>query len=313
MDAKKVFRLLPVAWLCLAASGAQAQATDPSTLPTPDLEEALSDPRRALVVEAVVRSDGSAAVQDAFVTETPPGTHVGDPAQMNVQWLDAAGTVLGSRNAWDPRWEFQRGPEGESLVIVPEAVGAFDVPFSPALAAVRVADQQTGRVLLEADVESVVLDFCQQSAGDPACAPAVADADGDGVADDADSCRLTANPDQTDADGDGLGNACDGDFDQDGFAGGPDYDVFLQCFEQSTGPGTGPADDPECRESDMDADGAVGGADYDLFLAVYNQPVPESPGVSATAGTTCGLGAELALLVPAGAWVRRRLRGRGRG
>jgi len=313
MDARKICRLLLVAFLWLGASGAQAQTSDPNTLPTPDLAEALSDPRRALVVEAVVRSDGSAAVQDAYVSETPPGTHVGDPAQMNVQWLDAAGTVLGSRNGWDPRWEFERGPEGESLVVVPEAVGAFDVPFTPALAAVRVADQQTGQVLLEADVEPVVLDFCQQRPADPACAPAVADADGDGVADDADSCRLTRNPGQVDADGDGLGNACDGDFDQDGFAGGPDYDVFLQCFEQSTGPGTGPADDPACRESDMDADGTVGGADYDLFLAVYNQPVPEGPGVSATAGTTCGLGAELALLVPAALRARRRLRRRARG
>lgn len=38
--------------------------------------------------------------------------------------------------------------------------------------------------------------------------PAVVDTDGDGVADPADNCPLTANADQADANGDGLGDAC---------------------------------------------------------------------------------------------------------
>ncbi len=37
------------------------------------------------------------------------------------------------------------------------------------------------------------------------------DSDGDGVADDADNCTLTANPGQIDSNGDGYGNACDAD------------------------------------------------------------------------------------------------------
>jgi hypothetical protein len=42
------------------------------------------------------------------------------------------------------------------------------------------------------------------------------DADGDGVPDIFDNCRLASNPDQADADGDGQGDACDGDSDGDG-------------------------------------------------------------------------------------------------
>jgi hypothetical protein len=40
-------------------------------------------------------------------------------------------------------------------------------------------------------------------------APAVADADGDGVADNNDNCPTAANANQADADGDGIGDACD--------------------------------------------------------------------------------------------------------
>lgn len=40
-------------------------------------------------------------------------------------------------------------------------------------------------------------------------APAIVDADSDGVADDADNCFSTANADQADSDGDGIGDACD--------------------------------------------------------------------------------------------------------
>lgn len=48
------------------------------------------------------------------------------------------------------------------------------------------------------------------------------DGDGDGVPDDKDNCKFTANHDQTDTDGDGMGDACDPDNDNDGVDDGSD-------------------------------------------------------------------------------------------
>ncbi len=104
------------------------------------------------------------------------------------------------------------------------------------------------------------------------------DRDADGVSDPLDNCvELPNGPaagpnDQLDADGDGIGNLCDGDLNQDGFVGGPDFGIMLPCYNRAVGAGVGPADDPTCGESDMNGDGFVGLPDFFDFLGVYNRP-----------------------------------------
>lgn len=101
------------------------------------------------------------------------------------------------------------------------------------------------------------------------------DSDNDGITDDADNCILVPNgptlPDaggntQLDTDGDGIGNSCDCDFNQDDFCGGPDFTVFIGCFNQST------SGSPECEAADMNGDGFVGGPDFTLFIGGFNAP-----------------------------------------
>ncbi len=105
------------------------------------------------------------------------------------------------------------------------------------------------------------------------------ESDGDGVPDPCDNCSLVANPTQLDADHDGYGNLCDCDLNQDSVCGFPDFNACLACLGQSV-PGSGPPEDPQCRESDMDGDGTVEQEDCDRLGGLF--PGPPGPGGAAT-------------------------------
>ena len=99
----------------------------------------------------------------------------------------------------------------------------------------------------------------------------VADCDADFVLDNLDNCTKVANTNQLDTDGDGIGNMCDCDFNQDNFCGGPDFTLFIGCFNAATGSNAG------CKAADMNGDGFVGGPDFSLFIGGFNG----APGPSA--------------------------------
>ena len=130
------------------------------------------------------------------------------------------------------------------------------------------------------------------------------DGDGSGIVGDApcphgetsscdDSCVAHANGSQLDGDADGIGNACDGDFDQDELVTNTDLLVLEACRAG----GAPPAEDPDCAESDLNEDGVVGSPDRVVFDRLQGIP-PTSGG--------CGLGPELALALPLLARLRRR-------
>jgi len=92
------------------------------------------------------------------------------------------------------------------------------------------------------------------------------DTDTDTVRNFLDNCSVSANPNQLDSDQDGIGNQCDCDFNQDNFCGGPDFTLFIGCFNAPTG------GDAICEAADMNGDGFVGGPDFTLFISGFNRP-----------------------------------------
>lgn len=106
------------------------------------------------------------------------------------------------------------------------------------------------------------------------------DSDDDGVADPEDNCRDLANPTQVDADADGYGNLCDGDFNNDGRAGGPDLIALGSRFGAFAG---SPSYDAAV---DMNSDGAIGGPDLVRWAAAFGDP-PGPSGLACAGVVPC--------------------------
>jgi hypothetical protein len=274
IERKVASTLLGLFW-----SGAVAAlGTDPSEQPLPSFDDVVSDTRRALVLEVLIEN-GAASLVDAYVSTTPPGTHVGDPAQLRIRWFDADGIRMGSRNSWDPRWQFEWDENGEERRILSSAVGAFDIIFSKDIATVAVTETATGLVLLETDVRNTILDYCLASPNDPNCEGVTngPDDDGDGVINDEDNCPADPNPEQADADGDDIGDVCDptpngetvpGDLNGDDVADDEDYQLLRAALGSCEGHAS------FNPEADYTGDGCIDYIDLREWQILGEPPAP---------------------------------------
>jgi len=88
-----------------------------------------------------------------------------------------------------------------------------------------------------------------------------------------DNCTNTGNPAQVDTDLDGCGNACDGDFNQNGVAGGDDFTRVRFCFGKTLPASVEiPAASGnffDCAPVDSDGNGVIGGTDFAAFRAQF--------------------------------------------
>jgi hypothetical protein len=107
------------------------------------------------------------------------------------------------------------------------------------------------------------------------------DPDGDGVCEPLDNCLDAANPDQTDSDADGYGNACDADYDGDGYVAVPDWLRLLVAYGSLLG-------EPRYEEVlDGGADGAIGEPDYLLMYGSFGS-APGPSGLGCAGAAPCG-------------------------
>jgi hypothetical protein len=88
------------------------------------------------------------------------------------------------------------------------------------------------------------------------------DGDGDGILDVNDNCTLVFNPNQTDTDSDGYGNACDGDFDNNGIVNAQDLASFKNMYLTTNALG----------DLNDDGFGFVDSLDLSAFKNLYQHP-----------------------------------------
>jgi uncharacterized protein (TIGR03790 family) len=169
-----------------------------------------------------------------------------------------------------------QNPYGQSLAAdlihggVAGVAGHVDEPvLSGVVRPMMLVDYARGATAAEAFYRNVpYLSWMNVYVGDPLmqlsrALPPVADSDGDGVPDRRDNCREQPNPDQRDSDGDGFGDACDGDFDQDGVVGLSDLARFERMLRARA---------PGC---DLDGDGKVDERDRALLAVwLFHAPGP---------------------------------------
>jgi len=106
------------------------------------------------------------------------------------------------------------------------------------------------------------------------------DVDGDAIANDLDNCRLESNPGQIDSNRDGYGNACDADYNDDGFVGLVDFLRLRKGFGATT---DSPSWDPAV---DSNADGVIGSWDFARLRASFGA-LPGPSALSCTGIVPC--------------------------
>lgn len=261
--------------------GSVGQGTSPAEQPLPDIDSIVSDPRRALVLDVLVEAD-VASLLDSYVSATPPAGYRGAPAQLRLRWFDGSGIRIGTRYAWNPRWEFERDGDEEQRNLLASAVEGFAIPFDKNLARVTLTDLDSGLMLLDADVTNTVQGFCIANPDDPNCdGVSIVDRDDDGVPDATDNCPDDANSSQADADNDGIGDVCDstpngevvaGDINGDLVIDTRDYNAIRAALGKCDG------DTGYLSVADYTGDHCVAYDDYQFWYQAYYAPPSPGPG-----------------------------------
>jgi hypothetical protein len=153
--------------------------------------------------------------------------------------------------------ELETIPGEEPIPIAGGNGWAWDVQVVEGVAYVTygILEDGTGGLAV---IELAASDFGTDFSLDPA-----PDGDGDGVPDAADNCLEVPNPAQADANHEGFGDACDADYDDDGFVDGQDFSVLRTAY--LTQPGSAGWN----AEVDHDGDGTITGVDFSVFRSRY--------------------------------------------
>ncbi len=175
-----------------------------------------------------------------------------------------------------------------------QAAVSFPAGEQPSSLAVADLDGDTVPDLVTANEVSDDVSVLLSQAPEP-------DGDGDGIPDAEDNCTEVPNANQRDSNGDGYGNACDADLNDDGMVDFLDLGLLKAVFFTSD------------ADADFNGDQMVDFLDLGRMKALlFRPPGPagllESGGSAGARPVPCGLGYELAFLLPLLTWLHGRRR-----
>ena len=201
---------------------------DPGLEPIPTLPVPAT--AQSIVLRVLFNSATDVELLSGVVSQAPSRARIGGPPQIQVEVFALDGALLEEFNVWHPLWVEAVGEDGEAFTFTAESgEGRFVFPFAPNIGNVVISDIELGIPLVEIDARQIVVDYCSENEGDPACTdvvspsptpvPCPADVNGDGVvtvSDLVDTARAIPsrsgdprwNPD-ADSNGDGVVNVKD--------------------------------------------------------------------------------------------------------
>jgi len=150
---------------------ADGSIEDPSKAEIPVFDFSTTNKSIVVLLEFTNRTETQ--LVSANVTLGLAPTHIGDPPLLRVEVFDSSNKSIQEFNAWHPLWNLVYDSDlagTESLVILPNATGAFIFPFNPNATSMVVTDlTQVGQQLITVDLKPTIQAFCQQHRDDPDC------------------------------------------------------------------------------------------------------------------------------------------------
>jgi len=167
---RPIWRASLVSLLILLAyvSSAGSQPVDP--IPVLDFGKS----QKSIAVGLRFMGPSTATLESVKVFFGRAHGRAGNPPLLGVQLLDLNTNVIGSFNAWNPRYVYVYDNEGrDSLMVLPEATGSIIFPFAPNIASMTVKDKESQSEVISVDVLPYSHDFCRKNPSDPDCGQVV--------------------------------------------------------------------------------------------------------------------------------------------